>query len=115
MQNHSFEGSIEIIFGPMFSGKTTELLRKVNRYKYAQKKCLVLSYAKDVRYSDAAVISTHDKYVLFIFAAKLISRQMMKAIKCMNVSEAMPISQNYDVIAIDEGQFFSDVNLSILF
>jgi hypothetical protein len=47
----------------------------------------------------------------FIFATELIYRQMMKAIKCMNVSEAMPISQNYDVIAIDEGQFFSDVNL----
>jgi len=58
----SFSGFIEIIFGPMFSGKSTELLRKVKRYTIAQKKCLVISYAKDNRYSNDDVVSTHDRY-----------------------------------------------------
>jgi thymidine kinase len=57
----SVGGSIEIIFGPMFSGKSTELLRKVKRYTIAQKKCLVISYAKDNRYSNDPVVSTHDR------------------------------------------------------
>jgi thymidine kinase len=40
-----FHGQIEVIYGPMFSGKSTELLRKVRRYTIAQKKCLLISYA----------------------------------------------------------------------
>ena len=47
----------------------------------------------------------------FTSATKIYARQMMKAIKCMNVAEAMPIFHDYDVIAIDEGQFFTDVML----
>jgi len=54
-------GSIEIIFGPMFSGKSTELVRMVKRYSIAQKKCLIINYYKDERYSNDSVISTHDR------------------------------------------------------
>lgn len=57
----NFQGYIEVIYGPMFSGKSTELLRKVRRYTIAQKKCLVINYAKDNRYSNEEVVSTHDK------------------------------------------------------
>lgn len=55
-------GHIQIIFGPMFSGKTTELIRRVRRYSIARQRCLVIKYAKDTRYSDDGV-STHDRYV----------------------------------------------------
>ena len=56
-----YTGSVELIIGPMFSGKSTELMRKVKRYTIAQKKCLVVNYAKDNRYSTENVIATHDK------------------------------------------------------
>lgn len=59
--SEKYSGHIEVIFGPMFSGKSTELLRKVKRYTVAQKKCLVIGYSKDNRYSDESVVSTHDK------------------------------------------------------
>lgn len=98
MSDKNFSGSIEVIFGPMFSGKSTELLRRVKRNTIAQKKCLLISYAKDNRYSSENVVSTHDK-------------QMMKALKCMTIEEALPHYKDYDVIAIDEGQFFVDVRL----
>ena len=55
-------GSIHVIFGPMFSGKTTELLRRMKRHLVAQQSCLLIKYAKDVRYSTNG-ISTHDRSV----------------------------------------------------
>lgn len=44
-------GHIELILGPMFSGKSSEMLRKVRRYEHARKKCLVVNYLNDNRYS----------------------------------------------------------------
>ena len=41
---------------------------------------------------------------------------MMKALKCKKIEDVLPVYRDYDVIAIDEGQFFSDVknNISIV-
>ena len=44
-------GFIELILGPMFSGKSSEMQRKVRRYQHARKSCLVINYIKDNRYS----------------------------------------------------------------
>ena len=52
-------GSIEATIGPIFSGKTTELLRRVKRYSHCQKSCVVVKYAGDLRYSFTHVVS-HD-------------------------------------------------------
>ena len=38
------KGKIELIIGPMFAGKTTELFRLVKRYQHAKLKCLIVSY-----------------------------------------------------------------------
>ena len=59
--SEQYNGFIEIIIGPMFSGKSSELMRKVKRYTIAQKKCLVVNYSQDNRYSTENVIATHDK------------------------------------------------------
>jgi len=53
-------GRIELIMGPMFAGKSTELLRRVNRLEISGKTCLSVKYAADTRYSNEC-ISTHDK------------------------------------------------------
>lgn len=79
----------------MFSGKTTELIRRLKRYQIARRQCLVLKYARDDRY-DSSNVATHDK-------------QLLPAICSV---ELMPLSKeamNFDVIGIDEGQFFPDV------
>eukprot|EP00048_Salpingoeca_helianthica_P017586 m.238016 g.238016 ORF g.238016 m.238016 type:complete len:215 (-) comp21530_c0_seq1:292-936(-) len=88
-------GSIEVIFGPMFSGKTTELLRRIRRFSLAQRTCLVVKYSKDTRYSQEGV-STHD-------------RQVSEAVACSRLSEVQELAMKYGVIGIDEGQFFPDV------
>jgi thymidine kinase len=93
-------GRIEVIYGPMFSGKSSELIRQMKRFSFAKKKCLIVNYAHDNRYSLDATISTHDKI-------------QMQAKKCVTLSEIDNMYDDYDVIAIDEGQFFQDVILDI--
>ena len=57
-------GHIELIYGPMFSGKSSKLLRKVRRYEHAKKKCLVVNYLHDKRYTENDEMATHDRYFL---------------------------------------------------
>jgi D-glycerate 3-kinase len=49
-----------LILGPMFSGKTSELLRRHERYKIGGKKCVLVKFAMDTRY-DATKVATHDQ------------------------------------------------------
>lgn len=79
----------------MFSGKSTELIRRLKRYQIARYPCLIVKYAKDIRY-DLESIATHDQQTL-----KAISADKLKNLK-VNLSD-------YDVIGIDEGQFFPDI------
>ncbi|GAU92009.1 hypothetical protein RvY_04159-1 [Ramazzottius varieornatus] len=89
------KGQIQLIFGPMFSGKTTELLRRVNRYRIAKYKTLLIKFAKDVRY-DEECVSTHDRHT-------------GTARKALCLKECLAECEVHDVIGIDEGQFFPDI------
>ena len=60
LQKASQRGSIQLIMGPMFAGKSTELLRRVNRFEISGKRILSVKYNMDNRYSQEC-ISTHDK------------------------------------------------------
>ncbi|KAJ9578973.1 hypothetical protein L9F63_024919 [Diploptera punctata] len=79
----------------MFSGKTTELIRRLKRYQIAKYKCLIVKYANDDRYSTTDIIS-HD-------------HQSLSAVAANKISELKTNALEYDVIGIDEGQFFPDV------
>lgn len=96
-------GQLSLIFGPMFSGKSSELQRIVRRYEISKKRCLMVNYAEDCRYSSEEVVSTHDRY------KTLIPRIMKKASKVHSLAELDSQIDNFDVVAIDEGQFFLDV------
>ena len=89
-------GEIQVIFGPMFSGKTTELLRRIRRYTIATRDCIVLKYHRDTRYSEADEAVTHDK-------------QSVCAKPCATLAEMHALVQSFDVVGIDEGQFFPDL------
>ena len=71
-------GSISLIFGPMFSGKSTELLRRVRRYSVANHRCLVIKYKADTRYSDEN-LSTHDRCETTLATALASSDPMCRA------------------------------------
>lgn len=99
-EDTNFNGKIELIFGPMFSGKSTELHRRIRRHKIAGRSVLLIKYKDDTRYahicgSNANV--THDHQTLPAHSAKELMGNMDN------------IAHNYDVIGIDEGQFFGDV------
>ncbi|XP_027277690.1 thymidine kinase, cytosolic isoform X1 [Cricetulus griseus] len=87
-------GQIQVILGPMFSGKSTELMRRVRRFQIAQNKCLVIKYAKDTRYSSS--FSTHDRNTMDALPACLLRDVAQEALGAA-------------VIGIDEGQFFPDI------
>jgi len=91
---HENKGQIQVIFGPMFSGKTTELLRRIKRYQVAKYRCCVIKYENDKRY-DKDDVSTHDM-------------QKAKAISCSNLASIKSKVMSYEVIGVDEGQFFPD-------
>lgn len=72
LAHKSQRGRIELIMGPMFAGKSTELLRRVKRLEISGKKCLSIKYAADTRYS-ADSISTHDQIIRSAVACKKLS------------------------------------------
>lgn len=88
-------GRIQLICGPMFSGKSTELLRKMKVFEVALHKSLIVKYAKDDRFSDEC-LSTHD-------------RVMRKAVQATRLSQIEEEAREFTIIGIDEGQFFEDV------
>jgi thymidine kinase len=90
-------GIIELIQGPMFAGKTTELLRRYRRFKISNQKCVLVKYDKDNRYSENA-IATHDNYLVF-----------ENVIKSHDLKEIKEQLYNYDVIFIDEAQFYENI------
>ncbi len=51
-------GSIHITVGPMFSGKSSDLLRRVRRLQHAKKRCLMVKFRADARYSEVCVNSS---------------------------------------------------------
>ena len=57
---HLGEGRLEVICGPMFSGKTEELLRRVRRAVIAHQPTLLIKPATDTRYAVNEIVS-HDK------------------------------------------------------
>ena len=90
------KGRIELIVGPMFSGKSTELLRIIRRYKVKNLNPLIVKYDKDNRYNSQNKIITHDK-----IEYEAIHINLLKKIKTL--------LQTKDVIGIDDGQFFPDL------
>ncbi|MGM0369698.1 MAG: thymidine kinase [Bacillota bacterium] len=100
---HGYYGSVkagwvEIITGVMFSGKSSELIRRVERAMIAQQELLVFKPSIDNRYSDTE-IATHNGITI---EAKIVDD--VAAIK--NKIKEYQQDHELDVVAIDEGQFF---------
>ena len=87
------EGWLEVICGCMFSGKTEELIRRINVLSYAKKNIVVFKPKVDNRYSDTEIVSHSGSRV-----------------PCKIVEKAQDIlklvNDDVEVVAIDEIQFF---------
>lgn len=87
-----------MIIGPMFAGKTTHLIQLIKAFQLKKKSCLVLNHTSDSRFSRSSFIISHNEEVI---PSKKISH--LKEI--ISTQEYL----NYDVVAIDEAQFFEDI------
>ena len=90
----SFHPSIDIIFGPMFSGKTSHVLALAGRYASIGRRVLVVNHALDSRYANANEIVTHSG----------------EHIPCFTTDTLNALTEDFlrpfQVIIIDEAQFF---------
>ena len=97
---------LEVIIGPMYSGKTSKLVDVFKQCKFCNIEVLVINHGLDKRYHDS-LLSTHDKTM----------------IECVQVSSLGEIWTNPDIISqynscqvvlINEGQFFEDLYISVV-
>ncbi len=89
------QGSVEVVCGPMFSGKTEELIRRVKRAQIAKQRVQIFKPALDTRYAEDEVVSH--------------SAQGLKAEAVENAVEILlRIKDSTRVVAIDEIQFFDE-------
>ena len=86
-------GYLELIFGPMYSGKTSKLLDLYKQFCFCNIPTTVINYNEDTRYS-TTMLSTHDKAMIPCVHAHLLREVDVSAAK---------------VILINEGQFFADI------
>ena len=91
-------GKINIIIGCMFSGKSTEIIRLIKRYRQINKyKLLLINHKSDSRYGNN-VISSHDKVQLDCYS-----------LEKLNDIKENDNYKNSNIIFIEEGQFFKDL------
>lgn len=93
-------GSIEVICGSMFSGKTEELIRRLRRAQFAGQKIAIFKPKLDVRYSEDNVVS-HD-----------LKSVPSTAIK--NPTDIFLMDSDVRVVGIDEAQFFDDSLIKVV-
>lgn len=88
---------LSIIMGNMFSGKTSELIRRLKRLKVIDKQIIVVNSAKDTR-SPEEVLKTHDNV-------------KFKCFKVYDLYDLMDKSafEDAEIIAIDEAQFYPNL------
>jgi thymidine kinase len=87
-------GSIEVITGSMFSGKTEELIRRLRRSQFAGLKVEIFKPSLDKRYSETRVVSHDEKSIV--------------STPVDNASSILLLAGEVDVIGIDEAQFFDN-------
>ncbi len=92
---HGKSGWLEVICGPMFSGKSEELIKRIRRAQIARRRVQIFKHGIDARY-DAANIVSH-------------SQQSMPGVAVTNAQDILNlVDDRTELVAIDEGQFFGE-------
>lgn len=97
---------ITLIQGPMYSGKTTQLIGYAIRAMYAKKNVIMIKFSGDTRYDDDDIV-THNNI-------KLDSKFDNVSTIVLDKDELNKlVFQNNSYIFIDEGQFFDDIDIIV--
>ncbi len=100
LENAKKAGSIEVICGSMFSGKTEELIRRMKRAQFANQKVEIYKPAVDVRYSEDEVVS-HDSHSI-------------PSTPIDSPASMLLLSSDVEVVGIDEAQFFDETIVEVV-
>jgi thymidine kinase len=92
-------GWIEVICGSMFSGKTEELIRRLNRARIAKQKVEIFKPEMDTRFSEVQIV-THDAHAI-------------QSTPVQSASQILLMINDVDVVGIDEAQFFDSEITSV--
>jgi thymidine kinase len=87
-------GWIEVVCGPMFSGKSEELIRRLRRAEIAGYRTLVVKPRIDDRYDVAHVVSH--------------AGARIRAVSAETSADVLKLAEGYDAVGIDEAQFFDE-------
>ncbi|MDA8753554.1 thymidine kinase [Candidatus Marinimicrobia bacterium] len=87
-------GSIEVICGGMFSGKTEELIRRLRRAEIAKLSVVIFKPQLDSRFKKEHIVSHN--------------RREMKSILIEDPKQILKMAISYEVVGIDEAQFFDN-------
>jgi len=85
-------GWLEVICGPMFSGKSEEMIRRLRRAEIAGQRVVIFKPRIDDRYGAADVVSH--------------AGARMRGVPVSSVAEVLAHAEGFDVVGIDEVQFF---------
>ncbi len=98
--NHK-TGWIEIICGPMFSGKSEELIKRIRRAQIARRRVQIFKHGSDDRY-DATSIVSHNQ-------------QSLPGVAVSRAEDILDlVDDRTELVAIDEGQFFDDAIIDVV-
>ena len=97
--NGSKVGWVELIVGSMFSGKTEELIRRLNRAKIAKLKVEIFKPGIDTRYDEEDVVSHNENTI--------------KSTPIESADQILLYAHDVDVVGIDEAQFFDNQLASV--
>jgi thymidine kinase len=92
-------GWIEVICGSMFSGKTEELIRRLNRAKFAKLKVEIFKPEIDVRYDEEKIVSHNENAI--------------QSTPVPSSSHILLMADDVDVVGIDEAQFFDEAIVDV--
>src|SRR3954466_9345868 len=98
-KKHDRAGWIEVISGCMFSGKTEELIRRLNRALIAHQKVEIFKPAIDNRYHEEKIVSHSDREI--------------RSTPVNFAGDILLLAGNCDVVGIDEAQFFDDAIVEV--
>ena len=99
-------GSIELIIGPMFGGKTAEMVGRIRRAALAEQPALIVKYRGDCRYESGATVATHAD----MRQASTDATDSVAAVRVViadTLGEVGAVTEQ--VVGVDEGQFYPDL------
>ena len=105
-QKHT--GQIELVIGPMFSEKTTELISRIRRAALADQAVILIKYEDDCRYDEGDVVTTHSG-ICQETTGENEKHAPIKVVRAKTLSSVEGSLADSVVVGIDEGQFYPDL------